>query len=104
MRPGEKLFEELDMNEEEMSRTLHPKIFIGKIAAYPPQQVREALEKLSYLARNGDEWEIRSYLNKFLPEARLEVKGLEAVSMRASTVWAPAVEPFDLLPPLSQTE
>ena len=37
-RPGEKLFEELQTNEETMTKTRHPKIFIGKIAAYPEER------------------------------------------------------------------
>jgi FlaA1/EpsC-like NDP-sugar epimerase len=71
IRPGEKLFEELDTAGEQVSRTRHPKIFIGKIAAYTEDQVREALERLSALAQDGRERELRQYLNELLPEAAL---------------------------------
>lgn len=88
VRPGEKLFEELDIKEENMSRTRHPKIYIGKIAAYPPRMVSDALARLTVLARNGQEQEIRCLLNMLLPEARVEVKDLPELTMEASPVWA----------------
>ncbi|MGB7926153.1 MAG: nucleoside-diphosphate sugar epimerase/dehydratase [Pyrinomonadaceae bacterium] len=72
MRPGEKLFEELDTAGEQMSRTRHPKIFIGKIAAYTEEQVHEALKRLASLAQDGRELELRGYLNELLPEAGLK--------------------------------
>jgi FlaA1/EpsC-like NDP-sugar epimerase len=73
VRSGEKLFEELEMTEEHISKTRHPKIFIGKINAYPEEQMRYALSRLAELARSGSEVEIRMFLNEFLPEARLSV-------------------------------
>jgi FlaA1/EpsC-like NDP-sugar epimerase len=82
MRSGEKLFEELQMSEEGMTRTRHPKIFIGKIVPYPELEVRYALERLSYLAYNGQEHELRRFLNEFLPEARLQMLS-ESGALRA---------------------
>ena len=72
IRPGEKLFEELDTAGEQVSKTRHPKIFIGKIAAYTEEQVRQALERLAALAQDGHEAELRQYLNELLPEAALK--------------------------------
>ncbi|MBA3354611.1 MAG: polysaccharide biosynthesis protein [Pyrinomonadaceae bacterium] len=71
LRPGEKLFEELETSDEQIVRTRHPKIFIGKIAAYPEGKVCEALERLRFLSKDGEERELRRYLNALLPEARL---------------------------------
>ncbi len=71
VRPGEKLFEELAINEEGMTKTRHPKIFIGKIAAYPERKVRLMVERLASIASNGDERELRRTLNACLPEARI---------------------------------
>ncbi|MGH9971327.1 MAG: polysaccharide biosynthesis protein [Pyrinomonadaceae bacterium] len=91
IRPGEKLFEELQTTEEQMIRTRHPKIFIGRLAAYPEQKIRHALERLSIFAENGWDGELRKALNDLLPEAQLHVPGeefataqpvLEAVSQR----------------------
>jgi FlaA1/EpsC-like NDP-sugar epimerase len=75
IRSGEKLFEELQTTEEKMLKTRHPKIFIGRLAAYPEQKIRHALERLSLLADNGWERELRKTLNDLLPEAQLHVPG-----------------------------
>jgi FlaA1/EpsC-like NDP-sugar epimerase len=72
-RPGEKLCEELQTSEEYLTKTRHPKIYIGKITPYPPEIMQETLEKLADLSRNGQTGELRHYLNRILPEARLTV-------------------------------
>jgi FlaA1/EpsC-like NDP-sugar epimerase len=74
IRPGEKLFEELEMTEEQLAKTRHPKIFIGKIAPYPNRAVHLALEQLAMLSQDGQELALRQFLNEFLPEARLTVE------------------------------
>jgi FlaA1/EpsC-like NDP-sugar epimerase len=73
VRPGEKLFEELETDEEELIKTLHPKIFIGKISAYPHDLIQQALHRLSGLARKGWSQELRIEMNALLPESRLEM-------------------------------
>jgi FlaA1/EpsC-like NDP-sugar epimerase len=73
-RPGEKFFEELQTNEETMTKTRHPKIFIGKIAAYPEERVSRTLLRLTALARREDELELRKCLIALLPEAQLELE------------------------------
>lgn len=84
MRPGEKLFEELEITEEAMSKTRHPKIFIGRIAAYPTEKVRTALEKLRALAMDGRERELRQFINELLPEATITVEAGAATKAAAS--------------------
>jgi hypothetical protein len=54
-----------------MERTRHPKIFIGKIAAYAEEKMQEGLKQLACLCRNGSERELRAFLGQFLPEAQL---------------------------------
>lgn len=81
-RPGEKLYEDLTIKEEDVAVTQHPKIFINKIANRPAEDVRRALERLAELSKNGRERELRSYLNELLPEAQLDVP-LDAISARA---------------------
>ncbi|MGH9905024.1 MAG: polysaccharide biosynthesis protein [Pyrinomonadaceae bacterium] len=71
VRAGEKLFEELEISEECMSRTRHPKIFIGKIAPRREENLCAVLEELSTLSANGHEPELRAYLSEILPEAQL---------------------------------
>jgi len=73
IRSGEKLFEELELTEEQMSKTRHPKIFIGKINPYAEEKIQDALERLSLLSETGKEVELRRFLNDFLPEAQLRI-------------------------------
>jgi FlaA1/EpsC-like NDP-sugar epimerase len=71
MRPGEKLFEELETEGEHIAKTRHPKIFIGEIQTYDDRKVLVALDTFAELARLGRERELRRYFNQFLPEARV---------------------------------
>jgi len=70
-RPGEKLLEQLDLQSESFAQTRHPKIFIGKIAAYPETKVQAALARLEQLATREAHDELRSFLGELLPEAEL---------------------------------
>jgi FlaA1/EpsC-like NDP-sugar epimerase len=79
VRPGEKLFEELAVSEEQITKTLHPKIYIGNIVTYPEERVAAALERLGECARLGDERRIREFIADFLPEARLGGDGHAAM-------------------------
>jgi FlaA1/EpsC-like NDP-sugar epimerase len=74
-RPGEKLFEELELTGEQITKTRHPKIFIGRIEAYPGDAVRRALERLEGLVRSCDQEELYRYLNDLLPGAQLAALG-----------------------------
>jgi FlaA1/EpsC-like NDP-sugar epimerase len=73
VRAGEKLYEELELTEEQMSRTRHPKIFIGKINAYPEDKMRRALQRLAILCESSSDLELRRFLNELLPEAQLTI-------------------------------
>jgi FlaA1/EpsC-like NDP-sugar epimerase len=72
LRPGEKLFEELEYGGEAIDKTRHPKIYIGKIAGVPSDELAAALVRLRELASDGSPDAIREYLGSFLPEAQLE--------------------------------
>jgi FlaA1/EpsC-like NDP-sugar epimerase len=72
IRPGEKLFEELDRMGETISRTKHPKIFNGNLMPYPPDELSRHLQKLEDAARRGFDVEVRRVLAAMLPEAQLE--------------------------------
>ena len=71
VRPGEKLFEELQYSGESIDKTRHPKIFIGKIAGVPADELAFALSRLRELAASGSSDEIRAFLGAFLPEAQM---------------------------------
>ena len=72
IRPGEKLFEELQTDAESIAKTRHPKIFIGKLNSYPLGKLDGALDHLRELSSKGEDAEIRSFLNAILPEAQLD--------------------------------
>jgi len=74
LRPGEKLYEELELFGEDIAKTRHPKIFIGKLGAYSSEEVERALQRLGEFARDGNNDETRRFLNSFLPEAKLSVR------------------------------
>lgn len=74
IRDGEKLFEELEITGENLLKTKHPKIFIGKIAEYPGEEVNNILSRFRQAVENADEAEIRRLFNHFLPEAALAEK------------------------------
>ncbi len=72
LRPGEKLNEELELSGEEIDRTRHPKIFVGRLNGMPEAELRSALEELDSVATAGNSQAIRRALDDLLPEARLE--------------------------------
>ncbi len=97
-RPGEKLYEDLTIKEEDVASTEHPKIFINKIANRPAEDIRRALARLAELSKNGHERELRTYLNELLPEAQLDVPHPAAVtSKEAPEVYAASQQPDESL-------
>jgi FlaA1/EpsC-like NDP-sugar epimerase len=75
LRPGEKLFEELRTDEEVMVKTIHPKIYIGKITCCTNSKMKTMLEKLAFLSRNGHYRELKEYIGSIVPEACLTLDG-----------------------------
>ncbi len=71
IRPGEKLFEELEITGENLLKTKHPKIFIGKIATYSSEEVTGILSNFRQAVEENNEARIRSLFNHFLPEAKI---------------------------------
>ncbi len=74
VRKGEKLFEELEINGEHLLNTHHPKIFIGKIATYSPEEVGHCISSFRTAVDSRDDEQIRHLFNAFLPEATIEEK------------------------------
>jgi FlaA1/EpsC-like NDP-sugar epimerase len=71
IRPGEKLSEELEMADELVNKTRHPKILIGNLSSYPEARMQQALQQLARYSRQGDEENVRKLLGELLPEAQL---------------------------------
>ncbi|MBX3242914.1 MAG: polysaccharide biosynthesis protein [Acidobacteria bacterium] len=70
IRPGEKLFEELEISGEKLLKTKHPKIYIGKIAEHPQDDVVRMLTTLAKAVEAGDEEMLRYTLSQFIPEVQ----------------------------------
>jgi FlaA1/EpsC-like NDP-sugar epimerase len=85
VRPGEKLFEELAVSEEQITKTRHPKIYIGNIVTYPDERVAEGLRRLGEYAGLGDERRVREFMSDFLPEAQLNGNGHVGVNVNGNT-------------------
>ncbi len=71
MRPGEKLFEELQLGEEDFSSTQHQKIHRLRPARRAQEVAAREIEGLGELASLGLDSEIRRRLQRLIPEARL---------------------------------
>jgi FlaA1/EpsC-like NDP-sugar epimerase len=68
MRPGEKLFEELVVAEENADKTRHPKIFVGRLTPHPLEEVKTQLTELCELVDSADVARIRAKLSAIVPE------------------------------------
>jgi FlaA1/EpsC-like NDP-sugar epimerase len=68
IRAGEKLFEQLATDAEHASKTKHPKIFIGRIAAPPWSEAVRGVERLLALADDNQGGRIRTALLGLVPE------------------------------------
>lgn len=79
-KQGEKLFEELEITGENLLKTGHPKIFIGKIAAYSTEDVAGILSNFRQAVEENDKAKIRTLFNHFLPEAKITEENNRPVS------------------------
>lgn len=68
MRPGEKLFEELGFDAECMSKTEHPKIYIGRLVPAAWSQMEQHLRRLDGYQQSLSDTEVREGLVAVVPE------------------------------------
>ena len=67
LRPGEKLYEELLMDEEGLTETKHEKIFIGKPGDFDFDYIKSNIEELINISRFGTGDDIRDKIEEFVP-------------------------------------
>ena len=67
LRPGEKLYEELLMEEEGLKKTQNAKIFIGQPVFTDFEELKEKLEKLKSVFNNPDCDKIKEAVADFVP-------------------------------------
>lgn len=82
IRPGEKLFEELACGNESLSKTRHPKIFIGQMSDPCGEKIFDVVEQLTQLSGQGNETEIKRVLSELIPEAQFELTRPAAAPIR----------------------
>ncbi len=99
IRPGEKLFEELSVADEQADKTAHPKIFIGRLKSRDLGDLEERLDELAELANKGDGEEVRRRLAELIPEFLLRPPATapDSEPARASVV-PPAARASDITP------
>lgn len=67
LRPGEKLYEELLMDEEGLTNTSHNKIFIGKPLDVDTDELEKCIGLLTEAADTNDNEKIKSAIEKVVP-------------------------------------
>ena len=67
LRPGEKLYEELLMNEEGLEETGHKKIFIGKPSKFDLDNLKLQIKSINEIAKGGDTNLLRIKLKEIVP-------------------------------------
>ncbi len=77
-RPGEKLFEELSVQEEAADSTRHPKIFIGKVRQYDDDKVRRGLTDLEAKADDASAADLKALFQALIPEYTPDPHGVGA--------------------------
>lgn len=71
IRPGEKLFEELNASAENATKTRHPKIFVGTFKPYEWDRVVSGLEQLHECTDGVDRDKIRETFLELVPEYQI---------------------------------
>ena len=67
LRPGEKLFEELLMNEEGLTKTRHEKIFVGVPSDITMQELKPSLDMLKEATDTNDIDKVKDIVEKVVP-------------------------------------
>ncbi len=71
LRPGEKMYEELLMNEEGLVKTENKMIFIGKPIEFDSEELKKQLEELEKQAVNETD-DIRTIIKKIVPTYQMK--------------------------------
>jgi len=83
-RPGEKLFEELSIEGEDMQRTRHPKISIWKNIPMERDKLRIGIKELITLAKTYKRTEIIEKIKELIPEYISSELSLEQINCKKS--------------------
>ena len=91
LRPGEKLYEELLMDEEGLQKTVNDRIFIGKPIDMDYDRFEKGLQRLgeAALSENAD---VRELVHDLVPEYHYRKNNTEMVDMEAAVSLEPTVK------------
>lgn len=68
LRPGEKLFEELALGEEDVLKTEHPRIFIGKVKGASLHWIQSRIDELAEAATGANVAKVLAKLKEIVPQ------------------------------------
>jgi FlaA1/EpsC-like NDP-sugar epimerase len=85
IRPGEKLFEELSIEGEDMLRTSHPKIRIWKNIPKNREKLRTGINELVEVAKSQDHRQIAEKIKELVPTYIGESNGLQSESNKVGS-------------------
>lgn len=93
MRPGEKLFEELSTDGENLTKTRHPKIFVGRFEQADWADLQTKIEGLAHLAERPDAGgdDVRRLFKALVPEYTPYEQG--SAPRNPAATPAPGAEP-----------
>jgi FlaA1/EpsC-like NDP-sugar epimerase len=77
IRPGEKLYEDLFADQEQVKQTHHKKIMIGKVKKYSLEEIQSLIEELSSFESVPDRETVKSIIRRVVPEYRPTDKMVE---------------------------
>ena len=80
VRPGEKLFEELAVDDEAAEKTSHPKIFVGRFRPYEQARIEQGIEQLR-AAVGEPAVELRARFRELVPEYASPEDGARAAAL-----------------------
>lgn len=79
LRPGEKLYEELLMNEEGLKSTENKKIHIGKPIEFSEEEFFSHLRRIYYAANHNNKDEVEAIIAEMIPTYHHEKVGTESL-------------------------
>lgn len=92
LRPGEKLHEELLLDEEDVLPTSHEKIFVAKACLQDPCTLARRIDSLAVACRNMDREAVMIALKEIVPEFRIEHRPQSKIAWRIPVVVKPLEE------------
>ena len=90
LRPGEKLYEELLNDAEQVTATINKKIMIAKVKTYDYRDVCDNVDKIVDLACKGDVHGMIFAMKQFVPEYKSQQSRFEAIDKEIENTASPS--------------